>query len=227
MAIKEVAKKLKEMKNAYNTRFFNFFDEMIPPGRLRRLSMRLLREDLEVFFSAYAKPVKAFDRALMSLSFEAGCRVVLWGVESGSQKVLDLMKKGTRVKDMEQALRASHEAGLRNLLFIMFGFPGEEFEDFTETIDFLKRNQGHIDTISKGLFMLIEGCQVQKQPERFFIRKMRPMADNYSGAISYDFETTRGLDRRKVQKLYKKHLPFLEKLGISPRLGVYREHLLF
>ncbi len=227
MATSEVVRQLKEMKSAYNTRFFDFFDEMIPPGRLRRLSMGLLREGPEVFFSAYGKPVRAFDSALMTLSFKAGLRVMLWGVESGSQKVLDLMSKGTRVKDMERVLRASHEAGVRNLLFIMFGFPGEDSNDFKQTIDFLKRNREYIDAISKGLFMLIEGSQVQKEPERFFIKKMRPVADNFSGAISYDFETTRGLGRRDVQKLYKRHLPFLEKLGISPRLGVYREHLLF
>ncbi len=227
MATNEVVRKLKELKNAYNTRFFNFFDEMIPPGRLRRLSMELLEGGLDILFSSYAKPARAFDRTLLSLSFKAGCRVMLWGVESGSQKVLDLMGKGTRVKDVEMALRASHEAGVRNLLFMMFGFPGEDTNDFKQTIDFLKRNKRYIDAISKGLFMLIEGCQVQKEPERFFIREMRPVADNYSGATSYDFETTKGLDRKEVEKLYKKHLPFLEKLGISPRLGVYREHLLF
>ena len=227
MAISEVVRQLKEMKNAYNTRFFTFFDEMIPPGRVRTLSIELIKEGLDIFFSAYGKPVRAFDSALMTLSFKAGCRVMLWGVESGSQKILDLMGKGTRVKDIELALRASHEAGVRNLLFIMFGFPGEGTNDFKQTIDFLKRNRDYIDAISKGLFILIEGCDVQKKPERFFIKKMRQVADNFSGAISYDFETISGLDRKEVEKLYKKHLPFLEKLGISPRLGVYREHLLF
>ncbi len=227
ISIERVVKQIKELKRSYGARHFSFFDEMIPPSRLKSLSKELNRENLAIRFSFYAKPTSSFDHNLCKGLFDTGARCVLFGVESGSQKILDLMNKGTTVETMEQVLRNSSKAGLRNLAFIMFGFPGETKEDFLETIRFLERNKKDIHALSKGLFMLIEGSQIQREPERFFIKRMQPAWENWACSITYDFETEIGLTRHEIKKLYKKHLPFLERIGISPRLGVYREHLLF
>ncbi len=218
---------IKELRDSYKVTYVNIFDEMIPPARFRRLSNAILQEKIDITFSAYAKPTKAFDKKLLNKIQKAGGRVMLWGIESGSQEILQLMKKGTKVEEMEQVLKNSSEAGIRNLVFIMFGFPGEAKDDFQMTIDFLQRNQKHIHAISKGLFMLVEGCEAQKRPERFFIRNMKALPDNCGGARSFEFETLKGLNPSEAASLYKKSLPIIERIGLSPRLAVYREHLLF
>ncbi|NPA95330.1 MAG: radical SAM protein [Thermodesulfobacteria bacterium] len=227
MNIQTVLRQMDGLKDSYETSLFSLFDEMIPPARARNLAKAMLNKGLNLKFSAYAKPVKPFNETLLKLLAQAGCRLMMWGVESGSQRILDLMKKGTKVKDMEEVLMNSSKAGIRNLIFIMFGFPGETEADFNLTISFLKRNSNYIDAISKGIFVLIEGCEVHRRPDKFFITRMQPKSDNWSGAMAYSFETDAGLDQKQVLKLYKEHLPLIEKIGLSPRLGVYREHLLF
>ncbi|MBN1823116.1 MAG: B12-binding domain-containing radical SAM protein [Endomicrobiales bacterium] len=74
----------------------------------------------------------------------AGCTHVTFGIESGSQRVLDRMKKRYGVGDADAVLKNAHEAGLKVTCNFMFGFPGETREDFSQTLRFLERNKKYI-----------------------------------------------------------------------------------
>jgi anaerobic magnesium-protoporphyrin IX monomethyl ester cyclase len=64
----------------------------------------------------------------------AGCAEVWMGAESGSQKILDAMDKGTRVKDVYRARENLRSHGIRACFFLQFGYPGETWEEIEETI---------------------------------------------------------------------------------------------
>jgi anaerobic magnesium-protoporphyrin IX monomethyl ester cyclase len=64
----------------------------------------------------------------------AGCAEVWMGAESGSQKILDAMDKGTRVEQIAKARRNLRQAGIRACYFLQFGYPGETWEDIQATI---------------------------------------------------------------------------------------------
>jgi anaerobic magnesium-protoporphyrin IX monomethyl ester cyclase len=64
---------------------------------------------------------------------DAGCREVWIGAESGSQKVLDAMHKGTRVDAIAQARRSLGAEGIRVGYFLMLGYLGEELDDILAT----------------------------------------------------------------------------------------------
>jgi len=74
-------------------------------------------------------------RALRS----AGCRTVWVGAESGSQRVLDWMEKGTRVDQIETAARRLHAENIEVGFFLQFGYPGETFDDIQLTLDMVRR----------------------------------------------------------------------------------------
>ncbi len=63
----------------------------------------------------------------------SGCRVVWVGAESGSQKILDAMEKGTRVEQIREAARRLQAAGVGVGFFLQFGYPGETREDVEAT----------------------------------------------------------------------------------------------
>jgi anaerobic magnesium-protoporphyrin IX monomethyl ester cyclase len=63
----------------------------------------------------------------------AGCREVWLGAESGSQKILDAMNKGTRVAEVHDARRLLGTAGIRVGYFLQLGYSGEELEDILAT----------------------------------------------------------------------------------------------
>ena len=68
----------------------------------------------------------------------AGCRTVWIGAESGSQKVLDAMEKGTTVDDIRAATRRLHGAGIEVGFFLQFGYPGETREDIERTLQMVR-----------------------------------------------------------------------------------------
>jgi anaerobic magnesium-protoporphyrin IX monomethyl ester cyclase len=66
---------------------------------------------------------------------DAGCREVWIGAESGSQRILDAMNKGTRVPEILNARRQLGEAGIRVGFFLLLGYLGEELDDILATRD--------------------------------------------------------------------------------------------
>jgi len=64
----------------------------------------------------------------------AGCRVVMWGVESFSQRILDAMKKGTTTDDIWHTLRTARAAGLENWIYLMVGNYQETATDLLLTL---------------------------------------------------------------------------------------------
>ncbi|MBV8845975.1 MAG: B12-binding domain-containing radical SAM protein [Bryobacterales bacterium] len=71
----------------------------------------------------------------------AGCVEVWMGAESGSQRVLDAMDKGTRVAQIDEARENLRRHGIRACLFLQFGYLGEEWEDIESTIKMIRRVQ--------------------------------------------------------------------------------------
>jgi len=72
---------------------------------------------------------------------QAGCEIVWIGAESGSQKILDAMDKGTTVAQIYEATQKIHETGFRIAFFLQFGYPGELREDIDKTIRMVKECQ--------------------------------------------------------------------------------------
>ena len=86
-------------------------------------------------------PYKCLNRADLLLragEIEAlsrsGAQIVWIGAESGSQKVLDAMEKGTRVEQIYAATRQLHQAGIQVGFFLQFGYPVETWGDIRQTI---------------------------------------------------------------------------------------------
>ena len=71
----------------------------------------------------------------------AGCAEVWMGAESGSQRVLDAMDKGTRVAQIYEARENLRRHGIRACLFLQFGYPGETWEDIQSTIRMVKETE--------------------------------------------------------------------------------------
>jgi anaerobic magnesium-protoporphyrin IX monomethyl ester cyclase len=147
-------------------------------------------------------------------------------VESGTQRVLDAMRKGSRVAIMDHVLKEAQSAGIRNLIFLLFGFPSETKEEWEETLRFVEAHRNNIDAISKSSFLLLPNSELFNNPDRYGITRIsdRPCRDLMS--VAYDYEVSRGLAQHEVKTLYEQQMPTLRRYGRSPYFGLYRDHLL-
>jgi radical SAM superfamily enzyme YgiQ (UPF0313 family) len=74
------------------------------------------------------------DRALLKQMKQAGCYALNFGVESGSQRVLDMIKKGLTLEQIKEQITLAHEVGFYIGGFFIVGFPGETREEIEQTI---------------------------------------------------------------------------------------------
>jgi radical SAM superfamily enzyme YgiQ (UPF0313 family) len=79
------------------------------------------------------------DGPLLNLMKRAGCRLIHFGVESGSARILAATNKRITLAQIEEGIAETQRAGIDQACFFMFGFPGETREDMDATIAFAKR----------------------------------------------------------------------------------------
>ncbi len=160
-----VAEVIETYKKKYNTEMIMFHDETFTSDHARRLTDHLP----QAYYYSYASP-KGFDKPLLKKMYDKGFRVLVWGVESGSQEVLNSMRKGTDIREVERIIRDAHGVGITNVTFIMFGFPGETKEQARETVEFLRRNSQYIERHATTQFMLMESSPIWINPDMWGVK---------------------------------------------------------
>jgi len=108
------------------------------PRRIARFSDLLQERHLDIAWNCEIR-AKDVRPELVDQMKRGGCRELLLGVESGSQKLLDSLCKGLKVEEIEEAFRIAHEGGLEAVAMLMVGVPGETAEDFRRTRELLRR----------------------------------------------------------------------------------------
>ncbi|MDG6079004.1 radical SAM protein [Erythrobacter litoralis] len=96
----------------------------------------------------------------LDMAADGGLRRVSFGLESGSQRILDAANKGCNVERNSQFLREAHDAGLSLRCTMFKGYPGETAEDMEATADFLEQHAQYIDRIRFNDFTLMPDTPV-------------------------------------------------------------------
>ena len=178
-----VAELVNHYKKKYRTEMIMFNDETFTAQHAGSIVEHLT----EAYYYSYAYP-RGFDYGLLKKMHEKGFRVLVWGVESGCQRTLDSMRKGTTIAELEKILKDSKRAGITNVAFMMFGFPGETYEEAMETVEFLRKNASVIERHAATPFRLEEGSPIWDNPGRWGVKNLG--AGNYS--------VKRGMQRNEV-----------------------------
>ncbi|MDP6506657.1 MAG: radical SAM protein, partial [Planctomycetota bacterium] len=103
-----------------------FYDDTFNLTRPRVINMcrELSRRDLPVRF-AFRGRVKPLDEEMLDLLKEAGCERIQYGVEAGNDRILNILKKGVTVKEIQRAFDLTHKRGIKTVAYFMVGSPGE------------------------------------------------------------------------------------------------------
>ena len=104
---------------------------------LRRFVELVLRHNLRFQWGGQAHIQSQMTPEFIGQLARAGFVSVFWGIETGSQHVVDLMNKRYRQADARRILRDCSRAGIAQHIPIILGFPGETPEDVAETIEFI------------------------------------------------------------------------------------------
>ena len=211
---------------AHGLKNFAFIDEMLSPRHIRQVAEAILEAKIEISYYAYAKPIKAFTPELLQLMRRSGCRYLIWGLESGCQRILDLMDKGTNTTDISAVLQAAHHADIINHVFLMAGFPTETKEEFTETLKFLYANKDFIWGLHPCQFNLERNSPVFDHPEKFSVSNIVQQGD-YRSFGGFSYQCLEGMSHSDVEQAVGEAHRFLGSFNpVSGAFQIFRDHTL-
>jgi hypothetical protein len=196
------------LRDAYGTRHIFFADEAITPRNLRDLGPALEKHGHPLHWGGCVRLEKVIEKPLLEAIYKAGCRMILFGLETASEAIVQRMVKGTQLPHMHRILRESAEVGIWNHTFFFFGFPGETIEDAQETVNFLYEHKYHINSAALGTFLLERYAPAHRFPETFGIKRIIESPEK-DLAIYFDYEVEAGLDEEMAELVADR---FLESL---------------
>jgi anaerobic magnesium-protoporphyrin IX monomethyl ester cyclase len=132
-----VVDEVEELVEVYGLHDIAFLDDtfMLHRPRARKISEEIQRRNLDVSFVTSSRVDMVQESLLRDLK-AAGMSTIYYGVESGCQRVLDMMKKGITVKQAEDAVRVTKKLGVDVITSFILGYPGEKPAEMDRTIDF-------------------------------------------------------------------------------------------
>ncbi len=128
---------MKDVWRNYGVTDFLFYDDLFVGSRprLKEICEVIIREKLPFTWSCCAR-VDFIHTDMLKLMKDAGCWMIEYGIESGSQRIIDSMRKNISKEKIRETINATHDAGIVTKGNFIFGNPGEDHWSLRESIDF-------------------------------------------------------------------------------------------
>lgn len=133
--LKEICDRVK--KYDVNSLYFSDDNFILNKEHTRKLCRGMISHDFDLTWSCEAR-VNLLDKETLSLMKRAGCIRIKLGIESGSDRILNLTEKGFTIKQIRHGMRLIKEAGIPITIYMMLGFPTETRREMFESLELCK-----------------------------------------------------------------------------------------
>jgi len=135
-----VIKMIKHLINEYKIKEISFYDDnfIVSAKRISKICETIINEKLDISWTCDARVDVVRSPETLKMLKKAGCWEICYGIESGTQKILDEEKKNISISQIKRVVEWSAKAGLKVKGFFMMGHPLETEETMKETIKFAK-----------------------------------------------------------------------------------------
>lgn len=224
--VDNVIREMKEIIFKYNFKAFIFYDDTFTIHPNIDILLKEIKS-LNITFRCNGNARKDTFETFKQL-YEAGCREISFGIESGSQKILNKINKNVTVEQNTLAIYNAKKAGLVVKAFLIVGAPGESWETVKETIKFV--NDTKPQTWTLFTFVPLPGCDIYNNPDKYGIKIITKdykqyfnIAGNNIGGSVCETQYMTSSDIEKARQYMIEHLPsqtgklqlYYEKLNIS------------
>ncbi|MBI2060441.1 MAG: radical SAM protein [Nitrospirae bacterium] len=193
-----VVEDIRKVQQEYGIRDIYFEDDNFVNRRkwMFEFCERMARSGMGVSWSCETK-IDSVDRGILRAMADAGCWMITYGIESGSQDLLDLVEKGITIEQTREVVRWTHEVGISPAAFFILALPGETPEKGERTIRFaIELDLDHaifnLCYPEGGVHAFLELC-----------RKMGRIKENYDYHFKEpSFVPTGYKDEREVSRMF-------------------------
>mgnify|MGYP001434874135 CR=1 FL=1 len=192
--------------NDYGVREFHIIDDMFNfyKNRVIEFCQGIKDRNLDI---SYTFPnglrLNQLDRETLQMMKDTGAYAFTVGIESGSQRILNTMKKGLTLELIEEKVNLINAVGLEPSGFFIIGYPGETVDDINATIQFAKRlklKRAHFSN-----FLPLPGTEATKRLVENKEIEKPDWGTLFYSKVSY---TPRGITRKQLKQLQRR--AFLE-----------------
>jgi radical SAM superfamily enzyme YgiQ (UPF0313 family) len=215
-----VVNEIKFLLSSFQPDHFWFCDDIfgLKPGWVKRFSELVRKQNLQFKFKIQCRADLLLEENNIESLAKAGCDEVWIGAESGSQKILDAMEKGTTVQQIYQCTQLLKKHGIKPCFFLQFGYIGETKKDIQATKKMLLDLMPH--DIGVSVSYPLPGTKFFEMVKEDLRTKTNwtdsdDLAMMYSGTYSSKFYKQL---HRYIHKLYRREqgLQMLKKIFITP-----------
>lgn len=199
MAVERLIEEMRHLRMNYGIRHFEFVDQCISPQYVRRMCDAILAAELDVRWFMNARTEPGFTPELLGRMKAAGVTMVMWGVESGSARLLKLMKKGVAPEARLQILRDASDAGIFNFAYVFFGFPSETEAEAMSTIDLIRDHTDIIHAYGRSVFSLGRHSPLMKNPRKYGVLEI--VEDDQEWATELSYKSSGGLQGAALSEI--------------------------
>jgi len=183
---KNIVDQIELYKNEFGVKSVAIYDDefvgMSPQQNewVKEICNEIIKRNLGLKFIIQGRCSQYIELETLKKMKEAGFAWIWWGVESGSQRLLDkVIHKDITIEDVYRTFALAKEAGLKSLMFIMVGFPGETVADIKLTCDLIKKIKP--DTIQIKIATAYPGTELRRylQTNNLLDNKLDKLIDYY------------------------------------------------
>lgn len=162
---KYVVDEMEEVIKVHGAREIRFMDDTftLDIKRVDEICEEIFKRKIKVPWTCLTR-VNTVNLDILKKMKRAGCWQVIYGIEAGDQKMLDIIKKGVTVEQNEMGIKLAKKAGLNVRATFVFGLPGETLETIKKTVDFAKRMK--LDVVNFFTVILFPGNELYSMAKK-------------------------------------------------------------
>jgi len=199
---KNVVDEIEFLVERYKVKGISFVDDTftLNPIRVSSICSEIRSRGIDVEWICMGR-VDSISKDMLEDMKKAGCISIGYGIESGSQHVLDrYIKKGITLESVERAIKITRDVGITSVAYFMIGTPGETLDDINKTIEFAKKLNP--DAANFSISIPMPGTEMFDIANKMGLIKAEGFKDFDFG--EYPIFQSHDLPRDKVYELYKK-----------------------
>lgn len=190
----DCADELEAIRNTYQPDQVWYADDVftINHAWLTGYQQELKRRGLKLPFETISRADRMMKDEVLETLADMGCYRIWIGSESGSQRILNAMKRGVTVEQVQWATRAAQRHGIEVGMFLMWGYEGETFDDIEATID-------HVKKANPDIFFTTVAYPIKNTPFYQAVSDRVQLDLDWKSATDRDFQ----VQGRHSRKYYK------------------------
>lgn len=177
--IRKIVDDIEYLSKKYNSYYFYFLNNYFPSSLNYIIAFKneLDKRNLKIYWSDCAR-VNGLTYEKLQMLYEVGCRKLVFGFESGSEKILELIDKRLKLSEVVQVLKWCKEIGIWADLEVIIGLPYERETEFQETYQFIGKYRNLINNFWLNEYFVIPNSLIGRYPERYGV-SLRKNDSNY------------------------------------------------